>query len=92
MEQKVERNIGELSQEVVRVRDEFRNSFNNDHLLHREMISFKNDLDAIKGLLLNRLVFRSEEKNKNELAILFSICMKLFETVVNEKYIDCYEH
>lgn len=56
MEQKLDRNIGDLNVEVVRVRDEFRNSCNNDHLLQREIMSFKSDLDAIKGLLLNRFV------------------------------------
>lgn len=56
MEQKFERNIADLNTEVVRVRDEFRNSFNNDHLLQRELMSFKGDLEAIKGLLLNRFV------------------------------------
>lgn len=57
MEQKFERNIADLNTEVVRVRDEFRNSFNNDHLLQRELMSFKGDLESIKGLLLNRLVW-----------------------------------
>lgn len=65
MEQKFERNISELNTEVVRVRDEFRNSFNNDHLLQRELMSFKGDLEAIKGLLLNRFVYAEGQTSRS---------------------------
>lgn len=57
VEQKLERNMVELNTEIVRVRDEFRNTFHQDQLLQRDMLSFKNDLESIKGLLLNRYLF-----------------------------------
>lgn len=59
MHQQIDQNIGNLSEEVRCVRDDFRKLINNENLLHGEMMTFKNDLDAIKGLLLNRKQFSS---------------------------------
>lgn len=56
LDKKVERTIQSLTSEIKQIKDEFRSSSSSDHMLHRDMVSFKNDLDAIKGLLLNRLV------------------------------------
>lgn len=56
IEQKFEQNITELNREVIHVRDEIRNQ---EDVLFRELRSFKNDIDAIKGLLLNRKQFSS---------------------------------
>lgn len=57
MDRKIERNISDLNQELKSVKDEVRKSFNTDHMFQRDMVSFKSDLDAIKGLLLNRSVY-----------------------------------
>lgn len=54
VEQKLDRNMADLNTEIVRVRDEFRNTFQQDQLLQRDMLTFKSDLEAIKGLLLSR--------------------------------------
>lgn len=56
LDKKIEKNIRELTVELRSVKDEFHSSFNGNHMLRHDVLSFKNDLDAIKGLLLNRLV------------------------------------
>lgn len=57
LDNKVEKTIQSLTIEIKQIKEEFRSCSSSDHMLHRDMVSFKNDLDAIKGLLLNRLVF-----------------------------------
>lgn len=59
LDKKIEKNIQVLSVELKSVKDEFRSTANSDHMLHRDMVSFKNDLDAIKGLLLNRFAHKN---------------------------------
>lgn len=56
LDKKVEKTIQSLTVEIKQIKDDFRSTSSSDHMLHRDMVSFKNDLDAIKGLLLNRLV------------------------------------
>lgn len=49
----VESNIKELNQEVVKIKDEIAKVSRSDSI-YREISNFRTDLDAIKGLLLNR--------------------------------------
>lgn len=49
----VETNIKDLNQELVKVKDEITKASRND-AIYREIRNFKSDIDAIKGLLLNR--------------------------------------
>lgn len=49
----VETNIKELNQELVKVKEEISKTSRNDNI-YREISNFKSDIDAIKGLLLNR--------------------------------------
>lgn len=56
LDKKMDKNIRKLNVEVTALKDEIRSSYNGDHVLRQDMLSFKNDLDAIKGLLLNRFV------------------------------------
>lgn len=63
LDKKVEKTIQSLTVDIKQIKDEFRSSSSSDHMLHRDMVSFKNDLDAIKGLLLNRLVSPQQEEH-----------------------------
>jgi len=54
----VETNIKELNQELVKVKEEISKASRNDNI-YREISNFKSDIDAIKGLLLNRKQFSS---------------------------------
>lgn len=56
LDKKMDKNIRKLNVEVTALKEEIRSSYNGDHVLRQDMLSFKNDLDAIKGLLLNRFV------------------------------------
>lgn len=56
LDKKMDKNIRKLNIEVTALKDEIRSSYNGDHVLRQDMLAFKNDLDAIKGLLLNRFV------------------------------------
>ncbi|CAD7078576.1 unnamed protein product [Hermetia illucens] len=56
MESKVENQIKDLNQEVLRIREELARSSHQDFIT-QEIGSFKSDLEAIKGLLLNRKQF-----------------------------------
>lgn len=56
MDKRVEDQIKELNNEIVRVRDEVIRNSHHD-FISQEIGSFKSDLDAIKGLLLNRKQF-----------------------------------
>lgn len=56
LDKKMEKNIGKLNVDVTALKDEIRTSYNGNNLLRQDMLTFKNDLDAIKGLLLNRFV------------------------------------
>ncbi|XP_031630134.1 peroxisomal membrane protein PEX14 isoform X2 [Contarinia nasturtii] len=59
LDKKIDKNIRKLNVDVTALKDEIRSSYNGDHVLRQDMLSFKNDLDAIKGLLLNRKQFAS---------------------------------
>ncbi|XP_055320716.1 peroxisomal membrane protein PEX14 isoform X2 [Sitodiplosis mosellana] len=59
LDTKMDKNIRKLNVEMTALKEEIRSSYNGDHLLRQDMLSFKNDLDAIKGLLLNRKQFAS---------------------------------
>lgn len=48
-EKKMDENVRKLTVEVATIKDEMRSKYSGDH-----MLTFKSDLDAIKGLLLNR--------------------------------------
>lgn len=54
LDKKMDKSIRKLNIEITALKDEVRSSYNGDHVLRQDMLSFKNDLDAIKGLLLNR--------------------------------------
>lgn len=56
LDKKMDKNIRKLNIEVTALKEEIRSSYNGDRVLRQDMLSFKNDLDAIKGLLLNRFV------------------------------------
>lgn len=56
LDKKIDKNMRELTVELRSVKDEFHSSFSGNHMLRHDVLSFKNDLDAIKGLLLSRLV------------------------------------
>lgn len=56
LDQKMDKNIRNVNVEITALKDEIRSSYGGDHILRQDMLSFKNDLDAIKGLLLNRCV------------------------------------
>lgn len=56
LDKKMEKNIRKLGVEITALKDELRSSYTGDHVLRQDMLAFKNDLDAIKGLLLNRCV------------------------------------
>lgn len=56
LDKKMDKSIRKLNIEITALKDEIRSSYNGDHVLRQDMLSFKNDLDAIKGLLLNRCV------------------------------------
>lgn len=56
LDKKIDKNIRKLNVEITALKDEIRSSYNGDHVLRQDMLTFKNDLDAIKGLLLNRFV------------------------------------
>lgn len=53
MNKNVLKNITELTNEMVKIRHEVSSRVRNDSVLN-EFGGFKSDLDAIKGLLLNR--------------------------------------
>jgi len=54
----VETNIKEINQELVKVKEEISKASRNDSIC-REISNFRSDIDAIKGLLLNRKQFSS---------------------------------
>lgn len=54
LDKKVDRNLRKLNVEITAIKDEIRSTYNGDHMLRQDMLTFKNDLDTIKGLLLNR--------------------------------------
>lgn len=54
LDKRMEGKIDRITTELQRLKDEIRSSGQTDHMLHHDMVAFKNDLDAIKGLLLNR--------------------------------------
>lgn len=56
LDKKMEKNIRKLGVEITALKDELRSSYTGDHVLRQDMLAFKNDLDSIKGLLLNRFV------------------------------------
>lgn len=56
IDKKMDKNIRKLNIEVTALKEEIRTSYNGNHVLRQDMLAFKNDLDAIKGLLLNRFV------------------------------------
>lgn len=58
MSRSVEKSVASINQELSRVKEEMARNARQDSL-HREISGFKQDLDAIKGLLLNRFVFPS---------------------------------
>lgn len=53
-EKKIDKNVRKLTVEVAAIKDEMRSKYSGDHMLRQDMLTFKSDLDAIKGLLLNR--------------------------------------
>lgn len=55
MSRSVEKSVASINQELTRVKEEMARNARQDSL-HREISGFKADLDAIKGLLLNRFV------------------------------------
>lgn len=61
LDKKIDKNIRKLTVDVTALKDEIRSSYNGEHVLRQDMLSFKNDLDAIKGLLLNRFVNNSHK-------------------------------
>lgn len=56
LDKKMNTNIQKLNIEVIALKDEIRSSYKGENVLRQDMLSFKNDLEAIKGLLLNRFV------------------------------------
>lgn len=54
LDKKVDRNLRKLNVEMTAIKDEIRTTYNGDHMMRQNMLTFKSDLDAIKGLLLNR--------------------------------------
>lgn len=56
LDKKMDKNIRKLNVEITSLKDEIRQTYNNDHVVRQDMLAFKGDLDAIKGLLLNRFV------------------------------------
>lgn len=62
LDKKMEKNIRKLGVEITALKDELRSSYTGDHVLRQDMLAFKNDLDAIKGLLLNRFVPEKNDK------------------------------
>lgn len=54
LDKSVDNKIDSLKTDLKKIKDEIRSYRKTDNLLHRDMVTFKNDLDAIKGLLLNR--------------------------------------
>lgn len=54
LDKKVDRNLRKLNVEMTAIRDEIRTTYNGDHMMRQNILTFKSDLDAIKGLLLNR--------------------------------------
>lgn len=54
IEKKIDKNVRKLTVEVAAIKDEMRSKYSGDHMLRQDMLTFKSDLDAIKGLLLNR--------------------------------------
>lgn len=62
LDKKMEKNIRKLGVEVTALKDELRSSYTGDHVLRQDMLAFKGDLDAIKGLLLNRYVWNRKKK------------------------------
>lgn len=70
LDKKMEKNIRKLGVEITALKDELRSSYTGDHVLRQDMLAFKNDLDSIKGLLLNRFVLNI---NKSIKPFLFSI-------------------
>lgn len=61
LDKKMEKNIRKLGVEITALKDELRSSYTGDHVLRQDMLAFKNDLDAIKGLLLNRFVLKIDK-------------------------------
>lgn len=59
LDKNMDKNIRKLNIEVIALKDEIRLSYNGNQVLRQDMLLFKNDLDAIKGLLLNRFVVDS---------------------------------
>lgn len=53
MSRSVEKSVASINQELTRVKEELARNARQDSL-HREISAFKADLDAIKGLLLNK--------------------------------------
>lgn len=54
LDEKVDQNLRKLNVEMTAIKDEIRTTYNGDHMMRQNMLTFKSDLDAIKGLLLNR--------------------------------------
>lgn len=56
LDKKVDRNLRKLNVEITSIKDDIRSTYSGDHIWRQDMRTFKSDLDAIKGLLLNRFV------------------------------------
>lgn len=76
LDKKMEKNIRKLGVEITALKDELRSSYTGDHVLRQDMLAFKNDLDAIKGLLLNRFVFVYDS------VFFFFLSIYLFSSVI----------
>lgn len=53
----MDKNITTITRELVQIKQEV-SMLTNNHSIDRQLANFKSDLDAIKGLLLNRFVYR----------------------------------
>lgn len=65
LDKKMEKNIQKLNVDVTALKDEIHTTFSGNSLVRQDMLTFKNDLDAIKGLLLNRFVHCKQDKSIN---------------------------
>lgn len=108
IDQKMDTNIRKLNIEVTALKDEIRSSYNGNHVLRQDMLAFKNDLDAIKGLLLNRFVFLHHRTNSTEIELNWiewdfgmknNICEKcliyfysIFHKIENNLLVPLYRH
>lgn len=64
LDKKVDRNLRKMTVEITAMKDEIRSTYSDDHMLRQDLRTFKSDLDAIKGLLLNRFLYLFKKISK----------------------------